>query len=314
MLYARKMKSQATIYILGSGAVGSPLAVYLANAGRTVIAVRTTTSDVPKSTKTISAHNDSHQLSAPIETISLAQLPKLEGIIVIATKSYANKAIALQLKEKAATSPIVMMQNGLGVEKPFLEAQFAEVYRCVLYVTSQASSENHFLFRPVTSSPIGIISGNQTGLQQCVDALHTPKFPFRAESNIQREIWKKVILNAVFNSICPLLNIDNGVFARDQAVAELARELVLECITLTEKLGLDLQETEVMEQIMLVSKRSNGQLISTLQDINLGRPTEIESLNLEIARVALLTEANLQLPKIELLGKMILAKSSQKSM
>jgi 2-dehydropantoate 2-reductase len=127
--------------------------------------------------------------------------------------------------------------------------------------------------------------------------------------NIQREVWKKAIINAVFNSICPLLDVDNGVFVRDAAVAALAREIVNECLALTERLGLALDEDELIEQILRISRGSEGQLISTLQDIRSGRQTEIEFLNLEIARIGAALEPRLQLPRTELLGKMIVARS-----
>ncbi|HEY9620510.1 MAG TPA: 2-dehydropantoate 2-reductase [Crinalium sp.] len=307
------MSQQETIYILGSGAVGFSLAVYLVNAGKNVVAVRTSRNDVPKSTIAVTVHNDETFIRAAVETISLSNLARLDGTIVITSKSYANKAIALALKDKAATGPIVIMQNGVGVETPFLDAQFSSIYRCVLYVTSQATSEYDFVTRPVTASPIGIISGNETELQTCVEQLTTREFPFRSEANIQREIWKKAIINAVFNSICPLLNVDNGIFIRSEEAADLARDIVQECVMLTDRLNLELSERELIEQMMLISKRSDGQLISTLQDIRMGRPTEIESLNLEISRVAASMYPELHLPKVELLGKMIVAKSLQQS-
>jgi 2-dehydropantoate 2-reductase len=305
------MNANAPIYILGSGAVGFPLAAYLAHAGRNVIAVRTSRNDVPRSTVAVAVHNGANRISATVETISLANLPNLDGTIVVATKSYANKAIAQELSDKRATGPVVIMQNGVGVEQPFLEARFSSVYRCILYVTGQPRSEYDFTFRPVTPSPIGIISGDQAGLENCIDDLSTDSFPFRLEANIQREIWKKAIINSVFNSVCPLLDTDNGVFVRDQGAASLARELVRECLALTDRLDLGLSESELMEQLLLISKSSDGQLISTLQDIRAGRPTEIEFLNLEIARVAASMQPRLDLPRIELLGKMIVAKSSQ---
>jgi 2-dehydropantoate 2-reductase len=305
------MDSKQPIYILGSGAVGFPLAVFLANAGRIVVAVRTSRNDVPRGTITLTMHTGDNRISAAVETVSLSKLTQIDGTIVIAAKSYANTAIAQALRDKAATGPVVILQNGLGVEKPFLDAGFSSVYRCVLYVTAQPTSEYVFLFRPVTTSPIGIVNGNQAGLQQCVEALTTDGFPFRTEANIQREIWKKAIINAVFNSICPLLDVHNGVFARDEATANLARELVRECVRLTDRLDLGLSEQELMEQVLLISKRSDGQLISTLQDIRLGRQTEIESLNLEIARIAASMLPSIELPKVELLGKMIVAKSLQ---
>ena len=305
------MAPNQTIYILGSGAVGFPLAAYLAHAGRAVVAVRTSRNDVPKGTVTVTVQNDAGRISTPVETVSLSRLTNIDGMIVIAAKSYANKAIARELKDKAAVGPVVILQNGLGVEKPFLDAGLSLLYRCVLYVTGQPISEYDFMFRPVTASAIGIINGHESGLQECVEALTTDGFPFRVEANIQREIWKKAIINAVFNSLCPLLDVDNGVFVRDQETANLAREVVRECVTLTDRLDLGLSEHELMEQLLLISKRSDGQLISTLQDIRVGRQTEIEFLNLEIARIAASMQPRLDLPRVELLGKMIVAKSLQ---
>ena len=302
------MRTKETIYILGSGAVGFPLAAYLTNAGRRVVAVRTSRNDVPKSMIDVTVQDASNRVTAPIETISLSNLAKLDGTAVITTKSYTNQAIADLLKERKATGPLVIMQNGVGVERPFLEAGFSSVCRCVLYVTSQPTSEFQFSFRPITASPIGIIEGPQAELAKCVEQLNTDAFPFRAEVNIQKEIWKKAIINSVFNSICPLLDVDNGVFVRDEATANLALRLVKECITLTDRLNIGLSESEVMQQIMRISAGSK-QLISTLQDIRNGRQTEIESLNLEIARLAASQQPPIYLPQTDLLGKIILAKS-----
>jgi len=302
------MDTKEAIYILGSGAVGFPLAAYLANAGRTVVAVRTSKTDIPKSTIDLTVQGAGNRVTIPIETVSLANLPNLDGTLVIATKSYTNQAIALQLKDRKATGPLIIMQNGIGVERPFLDAGFPTIYRCVLYLTSQPTSDFQFSFHPITASPIGIIEGSEAELARCVEQVNTEAFPFRAETNIQKEIWKKAIINSVFNSICPLLDVDNGVFVREEATANLARQLVKECIALTDRLNIGLSETEVMQQIMRISAGSK-QLISTLQDIRKGRQTEIESLNLEIARQAASLQPPLALPQTELLGKIILAKS-----
>lgn len=306
------MNPREPIYILGSGAIGFPLAAYLANAGRPVIAVRTSRGDVLKSRITVNVHNGAERISAPVDTISLSKLAKINGTIVVTAKSYANEAIARELKDKGASGPVVIMQNGLGVEKPFLEARCSPIYRCILYVTSQAVSENEFSFRPVTASPIGIIHGDEAGLETCVEDLTTAGFPFRPEADIQREIWKKAIINSVFNSICPLLEVDNGVFVRDKGAESLAREVIRECVMLTDRLDLGISERELMDQIRRISKASDGQLISTLQDIKNGRQTEIESLNLEIARVGSAMRPELLLPKTEMLGKMILVKAVQR--
>jgi 2-dehydropantoate 2-reductase len=303
------MKSDETIYILGCGAIGLPLAVFLVNAGRKVTAVHTSVRDVPKRAITATVHHGPDHISASIETIPLSRLSRLEGIIVVTTKSYTNRAIAEELKRKEVTGPLVVLQNGLGVEKFFLETGITPIYRCILYVTSQAVGTGEFTFNPISACPIGgVLNGDESELKACIEALSTDRFPFRPEANIQREIWKKAIINSVFNSICPLLEVNNGIFAREKDMENLAHELVRECVTLTNRLGMDLSEKELMEQILRISSGSSL-LISTLQDIRNGRQTEIESLNLEIARVGASLQPSLYLPKVEILGKMILAKS-----
>jgi 2-dehydropantoate 2-reductase len=294
-----------TIYVLGSGAIGFPLAAYLVHAGRAVVAVRTSRDDIPPGAVTITVDNRQERLAIPVETVSLAQLPRMDGIIVVASKAYANPTLAQALIAKQARGAIVLLQNGIGVEAPFCAAGFPEIYRCVLYLTSQTRAAHDFTVRPVAPSPIGIVSGDPAALQRCVDSLHTQGFPLRAEARIAREVWKKALINTVFNSLCPLLDSDNGIFAREPAAAELARDIVAECLMLTDRLHLDLSATEVLDNILLISARSDGQAISTLQDLRNGRPTEIAFLNQAIVAQAAKLDPPLELPKVALLGRMI---------
>jgi len=296
------------IYVLGGGAVGLALAAHLAGEGRRAILVRTSRHDIPAGLVTLKVHGPADStLEARVETISFAQMDRLDGILVVATKSHANAALAAGLRGKAARGPLVLLQNGLSVESSFLEEGFTDVHRGVLYMTAQLPAENEVTFRAITSSPIGIVNG--TGLEDCVKALATTGFPFHAEENIQRDIWKKAIMNAVFNSICPLLDMDNGVFARSAEAAGIAAQIIRECAALASARGVSLPADELMEQVFRISRGSQGVLISTLQDINNGRPTEIESLNLEMARIAASLEPAIDLTCTELLGRMVLVKS-----
>jgi len=308
------MPKTKQVYVLGAGAIGSTLTACLAREGRPVVAVHTSKHDVSATMITVTVRRGAQPvLKVPIETVSLSKLPRLEGVIVVAAKSHANNAIATALMDKAFTGPLVIMQNGLAVERPFLERQFDEIYRCVLYATSQTYPENDLVFRPIASSPIGVVRGFQPGLKECVATLTTQEFPFHQEPNIQKSIWKKTIVNCAFNSICPLLHVDNGIFIRDAEVARLAQEIVVEGVALAGRKGIALTVAEIMDQIMAISQGSAGQLISTLQDIIGGRETEIEHLNLEMARIASFMKPQVDLRTTELLGRMILAKSKHKS-
>jgi 2-dehydropantoate 2-reductase len=307
------MSKNNKIYILGAGAIGLALAAHLVNEGKKVVLVRTSTSAVARDSIEITL-KDCKQMKedvrAKVSIASLSSLTTLNGIVVVTTKTYANELIAKQLKDKGSSSPIVLMQNGIGIEKPYFDAGFKEIYRCVLYATSQKSSDYEVRFRMIKSSPVGIIEGNEDQLRACVDQLSTQDFTFHAEPNIQEEIWKKGIINAVFNTICPLLEVDNGIFYRNKGVAEIANEVIGECVGVAHALGLKLNQQELMEQVLNISKGADGQLISTLQDILNHRETEIDTLNLEIARVAESLPSKIDVSKTKLLGELIQVKST----
>ena len=302
------------IYILGAGAIGMALAVNLLRNGRSVAAVRTSNSNYAWETVQVSVECDqSLTIEAPLEMVSLSKLDCLSaGTIVITAKATANRFLASELRDKKSSGPIVIMQNGIGVESPFIDAGFPDIYRCVLYATSQEQQQNFFRFRSVAASPIGTLIGDTQKLSHLVTQLSTPKFQFRVEERIKEEIWKKAIMNAVFNSVCPLLEVDNGIFCRDKMVAEIALGIIEETVEVTKRIGLNLEPKGLMEQLLMISKRSDGQLISTLQDLKNGNETEIDFLNLEIARIAGEMTPKIAVGKTKILGELIAIKSRLK--
>ncbi len=205
----------------------------------------------------------------------------------------------------------MLLQNGLGVEQPFLAQGFSQLYRGVLFVTSQALDGNRLRFKPVAVSPVGTVAGSAATLQRVVEGVNGPIFPFRAEPDIGPVIWKKAIINSVFNSVCPLLETDNGVFHREPAALAIARRIITECVAVARASGIPLRPEEVEESLLLISTASDGQLISTLQDIRNGRRTEIETLNVELVRIAeTLGRGNL-VPETRLLGELTKLKADR---
>ncbi|MDR6302261.1 2-dehydropantoate 2-reductase N-terminal domain-containing protein [Mesonia maritima] len=67
-------------------------------------------------------------LTSTIKFNYLNNFSVFEGIIILTTKSFGNKALAEKLKAKAAYTPIVILQNGLGIEQPFISNGFYKLY------------------------------------------------------------------------------------------------------------------------------------------------------------------------------------------
>ncbi len=298
------------IYIIGSGAIGKALAVCLTLANKDVILLRGSVDDQSRHREKFQVELPDHtELEAEVEVGTLSNFPALDGLVVLTNKSYGNPSIAQALKAKTAGSPVVILQNGLGVEQAFIDNDFPEIYRCVLFVTSQVTAQNRIRFKPVSVSPIGIVKGNGTRLHAVVEQLDSPVFQFEAVPEIQAIIWKKAIINSVFNSVCPLLETDNGIFHRNASVLNIAKRVIAECVAVAKESGILLNAPEVVESLLLISKSSEGQLISTLQDIRNKRETEIEKLNFAIAGIAKSLDKENMVKETRLLGELTKLKS-----
>ncbi len=298
------------IFIVGAGAVGKVLAVCLKLSGKDVILVRGSVDEpVSRKDELVIVLKDGSEWKAELEITSLSQWKTLEGLIVLTNKSFGNQKLSEVLKGKTGDSPLVLLQNGLGVERFFGSRDFPELFRCVLFMAGESASGNKVAYNPVAPSAVGIVRNNRRPLGAIVQLLDTPHFRFREEPDIQKVIWGKVIANCVFNSICPLLEIDNGIFHRDVNVFEMARRVIHECVQIANAYGIALSEKEIEEKVRQISKASDGKMISTWQDLRNKRPTEIDTLNLEIARIAgeLKMEDAVQVTR--LLGELIKAKS-----
>lgn len=296
------------LYIIGNGVIAKALAVALTINGRKVIILRGSIDDQSVHTENIEVETDGNILNAEITISSISNYESLNGIILLTNKSFGNAALAEKLKDKAKTSPIVFLQNGLHIENSFVEKGFTSLYRCVLLATSQLESKNRVRFKLVAPSPVGVIQGSDEVLQSIVNILNTSLFTFRSEDDIQTVIWKKVISNCVFNSICPLLETDNGIFHRNEAALKIAKTVILECLTVAKQYGIELTMDEVLQNIIAISKMSDGQKISTYQDILNKRETEIDTLNFAVVKAAL-TRGIEAVPVTVLLGEMIKVKS-----
>ena len=298
------------IFIIGTGAIGKVLAVFLKAAGRDAILIKGHDHGGPEEVSSLQVRlTDDSQINATVRVTSINNLETLDGVVVMANKSIGNSDIADKLKQKCGQSPVVLLQNGLNIEQPLMERGIQNVLRCVLYATSQPLTDTTLQFKPVAPSPIGCVSGDGALLEEVVQLLDTPQFRFSSEENIQTSVWRKVIANCVFNSICPLLDTDNGIFHRNEHARALAEEIIEECVAIAKRDGVDLHASEVLKTVLQISKASDGQLISTLQDIKKRRPTEIDSLNFAIVRAADRHGELKKVTKTKILGELIRLKS-----
>jgi len=298
------------ISIIGGGAIGFALAATLQSEGRNVVVYRVTSPDSGLSLQKVSVRlADGSILDQNIATESLSATTELDGIVLVTAKAMGNSQIAELIKPSCVSVDVILLQNGLGVESPFLGKHFRSISRCVVYITAERLESGEYTARMVKPSPIGLIEKNGIVKSDICEFISSRNFQFYEEKDIPKEVWKKGIINTVFNSVCPLLEVDNGIFVRDSDAYFLAQEIVSECVPVANSIGITLTIQEILDQIMSISERSAGQLISTLQDIRAKRETEILYFNKAICDIASTLTPPKVLPKTELVGFLVNKKS-----
>ncbi len=99
------------------------------------------------------------------------------------------------------------------------------------------------------------------------------------------DMMRKLLINAVINPITAILRIPNGAIAASPARLELAEALFRETYRVLSAYGLK-GEADLWDAILRVCEATAGNRSSMLQDIDAGKTTEIDSINGMIARMA----------------------------
>jgi 2-dehydropantoate 2-reductase len=95
-------------------------------------------------------------------------------------------------------------------------------------------------------------------------------------TRLRHEIWVKVLGNASFNPVSALTRATLVQMARDPGVSSVIRNIMQEVEAVSRKLGMDLPVS--IEQRMAGAEKVGEHKTSMLQDLEAGRPMELEAL------------------------------------
>ncbi|MCI4348981.1 MAG: 2-dehydropantoate 2-reductase [Thermoplasmata archaeon] len=181
--------------------------------------------------------------------------------------------------------PLLALQNGLGIRTRVRRALgssgwfYADrlVTRGVASIPATLVGPGHVRYAGEGEIVLGD-SGISGGLNGFDRLLAAAGIRVRVVESIEREEWKKALVNAAVNPITADHGIENGRLAEDPFRGQ-ALALLHEAREVAEAEGYPIAADEAEQELFRIVRATATNRSSMLQDVDAGRPTEIEAIS-----------------------------------
>ncbi len=272
----------AHVAVVGPGAIGCVLAVYLAGL-----------EGGPRVTLIDHRPDRAARLSAAplvLETpegevearVPVATAPATApDLVLLATKAHDAARAAAAAAAWAPAASVVALQNGLGVADEVRAAVGAgPVLTAVSYQAATRLSEGRVRHVASLVTYVGYDAGPPDATARAVaDLLTRAGLPAEAEADVRHRVWEKLIVNVAINPVAGLAGEPNGAVASRPTLRALAAALVEEAVAVATAEGARLPEGDPLARVLATARRTAANRCSMLQDLEAGRATEIDYLN-----------------------------------
>lgn len=162
-----------------------------------------------------------------------------------------------------------------GVISAAIEAR--RVVGSIVYFSTEISSPGVIQHNEGNRISLGEPDGSRSDrCRQIAEALIESGLRSPISARIRHEIWVKVLGNASLNPVSALTRATLAQMLRDPGVSALIRNIMQEVEAVSGKLGMELPVS--IEQRMAGAEKVGEHKTSMLQDLEAGRPMELEAL------------------------------------
>ena len=306
------------ILVVGAGAVGSLLGARLQEGGLSVHLVGR-----PDHVAAIQARG--LRVSGPRPRVvrvdaSVAVPPGLDAdVALVTTKTFDLAAASTALATSLSPRPVLFLQNGLGILPVGQAALRAGGWTDpVPYAVRGVNSVPATWVGPgeVRETGVGEVllpvpgeAGAAAGAARLFRMLFEgARFPVEAVPEFEREVWRKALVNAAVNPVTAVRGVLNGELLHEPRRTE-ALELLGEGLAVARAAGFGFTSVEVTRDFERIVRATAANRSSMLQDLDQGRPTEIDAISGEILREA--ARHGLDLPATRAIVAKITARSAR---
>lgn len=287
------------IAIVGAGAIGSWLAVHLAEAGHQVCALARGETLAAIRRDGLRLDSGGSSRTAKIVASDRAADLGAQDLVVIAVKSYALAAAAPAVAQLSIPrTAIVPAMNGVpwwfpeGLGGPLENVRLRsidpdgtiaatisvrQVIGCVVHASCSLAAPAHVVHASGNRLIVGDPHGATSDRLECVrEAFAGTGIELEVSTRIQQDIWYKLWGNMTINPISALTGALTDRILDDGLVREFMLAIMAEAAEIGRRIHCPIAESG--DDRIAVARRLGPFKTSMLQDAELGRPLEIDAL------------------------------------
>jgi 2-dehydropantoate 2-reductase len=308
--YAPRAKiAPMKLCIVGAGAIGGFLGVRLARAGAKVTALARGAAADAIRCHGWRLHTGGETLTARVAVAEQAQSAGPQNLIVIAVKTPSLAAVAQSIEPLLGPDTVVLTaNNGVpwwffhGLQGPWrdhplrsvdphgrIAAAFAtrRVVGCVVHASClllEPGVVRHVMGNElIIGEPAG---GQSARVRMLGQLLRQAGFGVTLSERIQADIWYKLWGNMTVNPISALTGATADLILDDALVNEFVLRVMAEAAAIGNRIGCPIAQSG--EDRNAVTRRLGAFKTSMLQDVEAGKPLEIDALLSAVCEIAAL--------------------------
>ncbi|HEV3088678.1 MAG TPA: 2-dehydropantoate 2-reductase [Candidatus Elarobacter sp.] len=294
------------IGIVGAGAIGLTLAAALAGKHDVVVLARRAALAelLARDGIEIAGDTGTHRVAvrATADPHALAD----RDAVIVAVKAYATPDALAPLRGVLAPHALVAsVQNGID----YVAAARAALpdARIVAGSTMQgAIALGEGRVRPINRGTTTFARDDSASptSDDLVAAFAAAGLDARVSDDVDTVLWRKLVVNAAINPLGALASATNGEIVSDPDLAALARALAAEAAAVAAAEGIALADPWALVEAAARSATANRN--SMLQDLDAGRPTEIDAISGTLVRRA--AAHRIAVPRTETMLRLVRAR------
>ncbi len=286
-LFLMPSNDRPAVAVVGAGAVGCYFGGMLARAGVPVVLIGRA-----RHMEAIARDGLLFQGLRIHERIPLAASTSLEPVrgakvVLLCVKTVDTETAAREICPLLGPEAILLnLQNGVdNVDRVFATTGIRAIPVAV-YVAAAMTEPGHVTHTGRGDLIVGYRAGwpREPDLRPVAALFEQAEVPCRISDHIEVELWSKMAMNCAYNAISALARARYGRILEFEPVRAVMRSAIAETVAVARAEGVALPEPALVEAAFQLGEAMRGARSSTAQDIERGRPTEIDSLNGFIAR------------------------------